>query len=229
MLMKRLYNRSGFDPDAHQALRGEVARLTAALKAAKGPEAKALIAQLGAKRKELAAAAPTVVGVTVMSTGTTPEQNFTENLVAQAAREGWLERKGNVFILHRHEEHTPDPAHRERRALKPLADLSYDILRGPGYYCCHCGAEIPDAGGREEDGRTIGQHHVSEEHGAADDAVAAAMSSTPAGSKAQWQAVRAAGAKLGLDGVGQVNLANNPAGYRRIAHYECRLTKGAVK
>lgn len=120
---------------------------------------------------------PPIDYITVEHTGANPEQNFTEKLVRAGLREGFLSISGNKLTLQAQPE-----------------DLKYTIKRHPGYYCCHCGMELPDAGVMETDedgketGRTLGLVHVEEQHEGAE-------SPDP----------------------------SNPSGYQRLDHYECIL------
>lgn len=228
MQMKRLFNRKGFDPDAHLALRGEIATLGAQLKRATGEEAKRLMAALSAKKKELATATPDVIGVNVKTTGATAAQHFSDALIRQGQKEGWLERKGDQIVIHSHAESIPDPEQPDVRTLTHEGDLVYKVVREPGYYCCYCGAEIPDANLPAEDYRTTGLQHVAEEH-AADDATVRAAIASAVGARAKWQAVAAVGKSLGLDERGQLDLANNPAGYRQDQFVAGVLVDGAGK
>jgi hypothetical protein len=66
-------------------------------------------------------------GVLVMHTGTTPEQNFSTDLVATAQAQGWMAIDGDKLKL--------------KSACG--AELLYTVRRTPGYYCCHDGAPIP--------------------------------------------------------------------------------------
>lgn len=68
-----------------------------------------------------------VSGVRVLHTGTSPEQNFSTRLVTQAAAEGWLSILGDRLTIHAEGE-----------------DLTYTILRTPGYYCVHDGLPMLD-------------------------------------------------------------------------------------
>jgi hypothetical protein len=88
-------------------------------------------------------------------------QNFSPNLLAGGAREGWLELGGGKVKI-----------------LARSGTRTYRILRGPGTYCCHCAKEL----GSAEDARV----HLELEH-------KGRASPDP----------------------------NNPAGYRKIHHYEC--------
>lgn len=76
-----------------------------------------------------------------------PRQKFSPDLIDKAIREGWLERRQGRFVL------------------KSEPVVVYRIVREPGYYCCHCGQELPDAGQMVEGGRTVGLAHVAT-HGA---------------------------------------------------------------
>jgi len=126
---------------------------------------------------------PPVDHFLVKHTGVNPEQNFSEKLIRAGQTEGFLTMSGGRLILH----------------SKP-ENLQYKILRGPGYYCCHCGKELPDANlfikddqGEPTD-RTFGMEHVEQVHSG----------------------------KKSPD-------SNNPAGYRRVNGYECVLEEGQHK
>lgn len=122
---------------------------------------------------------PPIDFITIEYTGTNPEQHFTEKLVRAGQREGFLAITGNTLSL-----------------IATPEDLEYTIKRYPGYYCCHCGAELPDAGVMETDedgketGRTLGLVHVEEQH-------EGAVSPDP----------------------------SNPSGYERLDYYDCILNK----
>jgi hypothetical protein len=111
-------------------------------------------------------------------TGTKPEQNFSEGLVQAGITEGFATVSRGELVLHAEPE-----------------DLVYEIIRGPGHYCCHCGEPIPDANAflkdenGEETDQTVGMLHVAEVHG---------------GEKSPDP--------------------NNPSGYMRLNGYQCRLS-----
>ena len=64
--------------------------------------------------------------VSVVHTGTSPEQNFSGRLVDAALADGWMAISGNKLTI--------------KTDGEPLA---YTITRQPGYYCCHDGKPIP--------------------------------------------------------------------------------------
>lgn len=66
--------------------------------------------------------------VRVVHTGTTPEQNFSDRLVAAGRREGWIVIAGAVLTMTTHD---------------GQPDLTYTIKRAPGYYVKSTGATIP--------------------------------------------------------------------------------------
>lgn len=68
------------------------------------------------------------VGVRVLHTGTSREQNFSTRLVFQAAAEGWLTIAGDVLTI-----------------AAQNAKLVYKVTARPGYYCVHDGEPMPDA------------------------------------------------------------------------------------
>lgn len=63
----------------------------------------------------------------VVHTGTKPKQNFSTGLVQRGIREGWLTMSKDKLVLH----------------TKP-EELVYDVVKGPGRYCCHCGEKLDD-------------------------------------------------------------------------------------
>lgn len=86
----------------------------------------------------LDSAAPVCTHVVVKHTGTSPEQNFSSRLVAQAIGECWMSIDGDrLGILAE-----PEP-------------LQYRIVRVPGTYCVHDGQRIPISDiARDERART---------------------------------------------------------------------------
>lgn len=54
-------------------------------------------------------------------------QNFSTRFVEQGMADGLLTLSGDRLVLH----------------TKP--ELGYQVLRRPGYYCCHCNAPLDDA------------------------------------------------------------------------------------
>lgn len=89
---------------------------------------------------------PQIDRIEVLDTGTTPEHNFSERLVAQGFVQGFMTLSKGQITLHAQE------------------DLKYTIKRAPGYYCCHCGAALVDANQMVEPGVTLGLKHVRTEH-----------------------------------------------------------------
>ena len=93
---------------------------------------------------------PPVRAFAVVHTGTQAEQNFSDDLV-----HGWINKElasiadGKLVV-----KCEPD-------------NLVYTILRAPGYYCSHCGAEFPDGGDVLFPGVTVARQHVLEAHGEA--------------------------------------------------------------
>lgn len=122
---------------------------------------------------------PPVDHFLIQHTGVQAEQNFSQKMIEAGQAAGFLTISKGELIIH----------------AKP-EDLTYKILRGPGYYCCHCGEAIVDANlfVKGDDGeptdRTIGMVHVEEVHGG----------------------------KESPD-------SNNPSGYRRVNGVECVLDK----
>lgn len=62
----------------------------------------------------------------VWHTGTRREQNFSRQLVEVGLAQGWILIEGERLTLRASPEY-----------------LVYRILRGPGYYCLHCGSALP--------------------------------------------------------------------------------------
>lgn len=82
-----------------------------------------------------------IIGIEVQSLGASQDQHFTPDLVATAIRQGWMTRTTDSLVL----------------ICSKNGPVEYEILRTPGYYCCHCG-EVLDDGGQ------TAQLHVAEEH-----------------------------------------------------------------
>lgn len=116
---------------------------------------------------------PPVERVSVVHTGSSPEQTFTDTMVQTGLNQGFMSLAGEVLTLR-----TPDGKE----------DLVYKVLKTPGHYCCHCGQSIPDASAVISQGVTRGLRHVQSAH-------PGVQSPDP----------------------------SNPAGYRRLAGYECVL------
>jgi hypothetical protein len=97
---------------------------------------------------------PQLDHVEVKHTGTKAEQNFSESLVRNGVAGGFVTLGKGRLVLH----------------VKP-EDLVYAIKRVPGYYCCHCGVALPDAGAfvsvSHLPGVTVGMQHVADAHGKA--------------------------------------------------------------
>lgn len=93
---------------------------------------------------------PPVDFLEVYHTGVSAKQNFSDRLIAQGIAEGWVSIGKGLLTVHAAPE-----------------DLTYKILRTPGYYCCHCGEQIVDAGAPSapESAVTLGVKHVAEAHG----------------------------------------------------------------
>lgn len=67
---------------------------------------------------------PVVAGVRLLKAGA--RQNFSTRLVPRAVAEGWLTLSRGQIIVH----------------AAGAPDLVYRIVRGPGYWCCHCGCAL---------------------------------------------------------------------------------------
>jgi hypothetical protein len=120
--------------------------------------------------------------VSVVHTGTSPQQNFSGRLVDAGLADGWLSISGT------------------RLTIKTDAEpLGYAIVHPPGYYCCHDGKEIK-LSQRARDERLRDPTHAK---------LAAAEA-------------RAYMEKAGFAGKASPD-PQNPAGYRVIDHYECKL------
>lgn len=81
---------------------------------------------------------PQVVGVEVLSLGSTPNQHFSTDLVVSAIAQGWMVPSAGKLTL-----------------KGANMTVPYKLLRKPGYYCCHCKAAL-DSG--------TGKAHVEAEH-----------------------------------------------------------------
>jgi len=90
---------------------------------------------------------PPLAHLEIKHTGTSPEQNFSDRLIAAGLAEGFISLAKGKLTLHGKPE-----------------DLNYTVKRLPGYYCCHCGASLPDAGRMVAPGVTAGMQHVAEAH-----------------------------------------------------------------
>lgn len=90
---------------------------------------------------------PPLSHIEVKHTGTTPEQNFSDRLVYTGIREGWITLSKGKLIVHGQPE-----------------DLRYTVKRGPGHYCCHCGAALEDAARFVAKDVTAGMQHVADAH-----------------------------------------------------------------
>ena len=89
---------------------------------------------------------PPVVGVKVVYAGM--QQHFTPEIVERGTVEGWLSLGQGRITIHGQD-----------------GPVVYRIVRTPGWYCCYCGAVIPDASAIGPDGQTLGRHHVQGIHG----------------------------------------------------------------
>ncbi len=78
-----------------------------------------------------------------------PRQHFSPELVQRATAEGWMSLVQGVLTLHGED-----------------GDVRYRMLRSPGYYCCHCGMALEEAGAWADEGRTTtqGMVHVATAH-----------------------------------------------------------------
>jgi len=90
---------------------------------------------------------PPLSHIEVKHTGTSAAQNFSDRLVNAGLAEGWITLGKGKLVLHGKPE-----------------DLTYAVLRVPGYYCCHCKVALPDAGRIVAPGVTAGMQHVAEAH-----------------------------------------------------------------
>lgn len=80
----------------------------------------------------------TVCGVTVLRVK--PRWHLSPSLLEQGQNQGWLEDEGQTL-----------------RVFGENVTLAYDIVRRPGYYCCHCERAVGDsAAGREH----VHSHHA---------------------------------------------------------------------
>ncbi len=90
---------------------------------------------------------PPLDRIEVLHTGVSADQHISTRVVDAGLAEGWISIGQGKLTLH----------------AKPEA-LVFTIKRLPGYYCCHCGAALADAGQVLADGSTKGLAHVREEH-----------------------------------------------------------------
>lgn len=67
-----------------------------------------------------------VTHVVIGHTGNEPEQTLTSKLVTSGLADGWITINGDKLVMKAFPEH-----------------LVYTIKRGPGYFCCHNGQQIP--------------------------------------------------------------------------------------
>lgn len=88
-------------------------------------------------------AVPPVRGVEIRSAP--DHQHFTPRLMDAGQREGWLVRDGNLITL---------------RGVNRT--VTYQIVSGPGYYCCHCGRPC-------DDGRSAREHIAADHEGPSPD------------------------------------------------------------
>ena len=80
---------------------------------------------------------PVVKGVEVLRAK--ERQHFSPDLVAKAADQGWMEMAGGKIALNAEN-----------------GTILYKIVRGPGYYCCHCGKHMSDG--------AVARAHIDKEH-----------------------------------------------------------------
>lgn len=66
---------------------------------------------------------PVLVGVEVLHAG--PRQRFTPRLIEKGVSEGWLKFRDGMVVVE-----------------GVNCSLRYRVVREPGYYCCHCGAQL---------------------------------------------------------------------------------------
>ena len=98
---------------------------------------------------------PPLAFVELKHTGTTPDQNFSQDLIEHGMREGWVKFDQGKLLLD----------------VKPEV-LRYTVKRTPGRWCLHCGVSLI------EDGTgALSRAHVKAEH----DGVASPDPSVPAG------------------------------------------------
>lgn len=71
---------------------------------------------------------PKVCGVEVKRAG--PRQNFSPEIVLQGTAQGWIKLVDRTIVIR-----------------GKGGDVVYRIARVPGSYCCHCHADVHDAGG----------------------------------------------------------------------------------
>lgn len=77
-----------------------------------------------------------------------PRQRFSTGLVDAAVLEGWMTLGGGKIVIH----------------AQP-ADVTYKIVRMPGYYCCHCAMSLDEVVRRHQlDGGLAAQAHVASAH-----------------------------------------------------------------
>jgi hypothetical protein len=77
----------------------------------------------------------------------TDQQHFSPNVIQTGVFERWLVMTSGYIILEAEQ-----------------GRIRYQIVRAPGYYCCHCRESIPDAGVVLSTGQTVGQVHVARYH-----------------------------------------------------------------
>jgi YgiT-type zinc finger domain-containing protein len=80
--------------------------------------------------------------ISLAHTGSSPEQNFSTQLVTGCLKDGIMEINGDALTFHVYPE-----------------GLRYTIKRTPGRYCVHCGEKLPDDTGGE-----LARLHVAQEH-----------------------------------------------------------------
>jgi len=103
MNLQRLF-KPGWNPDALRDARRDLA---IAEGEAGRPPTKEQQAKLADLRARVRALTPVQDAITVLGTGVTPQQNFSQRLIDQGTREGWLEMTGSQIILHSHAEEPP--------------------------------------------------------------------------------------------------------------------------
>lgn len=88
---------------------------------------------------------PKVNGVRVLRAG--GDKNFSPDLINDGLAQGWLSMSKGKLVLEGEN-----------------AVITYAIRRAPGYYCCHCGEALVDAGNFVAPGVTVGMKHVADTH-----------------------------------------------------------------
>lgn len=75
---------------------------------------------------------PTPIGVEVLNLGATPHWHPSPDLVAMGVNQGWIVINDKQTVL---------------TIRTDAVHVHYKILRGPGYYCCHCKEKLPGTPG----------------------------------------------------------------------------------